>query len=77
MISILRLLLLALILLSWQPLSSQIIPPHIKKEKGKELLMVNGKPFLSIAGELHNSSSSSLEYMDKLWPRFWCRYAGI
>ncbi len=68
MISILRLLLLALILLSWQPLSSQIIPPHIKKEKGKELLMVNGKPFLSIAGELHNSSSSSLEYMDKLWP---------
>jgi hypothetical protein len=32
-------------------------------------LMVDGKEFLALAGELHNSSSSSLEYMASIWPR--------
>lgn len=31
--------------------------------------MVDGKPFLMLAGELHNSSSSSLEYMKPAWPK--------
>jgi hypothetical protein len=31
-------------------------------------LMVDGKPFLMLAGELHNSSSSSLAYMKPEWP---------
>ena len=31
--------------------------------------MVNGNPFLVIGGELHNSSSSSLDYMQPLWDR--------
>jgi hypothetical protein len=26
-----------------------------------------GKPFLMLAGELHNSSASSLEYMEPMW----------
>lgn len=42
--------------------------PHLKKEGNRTQLIVNGEPFLSLAGELHNSSSSSLEYMEKLWP---------
>jgi hypothetical protein len=32
-------------------------------------LLVDGKPFLALAGEVHNSSSSSLEYMKPIWPR--------
>jgi beta-galactosidase GanA len=30
---------------------------------------VEGKPFLILGGEVHNSSSSSIEYMKPLWPR--------
>jgi len=32
-------------------------------------LIVDGQPHLMIAGELHNSSASSPEYMDRIWPR--------
>ena len=31
-------------------------------------IIVDGKPFLILGGELHNSSSSSLAYMRTLWP---------
>ena len=31
--------------------------------------MVNGRPFLVIGGELHNSSSSNLNYMEPIWQR--------
>ncbi len=30
---------------------------------------MDGRPFLVISGELHNSSSSSLEYMKPIWPK--------
>lgn len=48
--------------------NSQTQPPHFKQVNGRTQLIVNGKPFLSLAGELHNSSSSSLVYMERLWP---------
>ena len=33
-------------------------------------LYVNDEPFLILGGELHNSSSSNLQYMEKqVWPR--------
>lgn len=32
-------------------------------------LIVNGEPHLMIAGELHNSSASSMEYMNQIWPK--------
>lgn len=32
-------------------------------------LVVDGRPFLVLGGELHNSSSSSVEYMKPIWPR--------
>lgn len=54
-----------------QPNVSQSIntpAPHLKRIDNRTQLIVNGEPFLSLAGELHNSSSSSLEYMEKLWP---------
>ena len=30
---------------------------------------MDGRPFLVLGGELHNSSSSSVEYMKAVWPR--------
>jgi beta-galactosidase GanA len=42
---------------------------HIRKENGESILYVDGKPFIALSGELHNSSSSSLDYMDRVvWP---------
>lgn len=43
--------------------------PHLQTTDGITRLFVNGKPFLSLAGELHNSSSSNLEYMEPIWPK--------
>ncbi|HZS56664.1 MAG TPA: DUF5597 domain-containing protein [Bryobacteraceae bacterium] len=43
--------------------------PHLVKQGSNALLMVDGKPFLMFAAELHNSSSSSLEHMRPEWPR--------
>jgi hypothetical protein len=41
--------------------------PHLEKKGQATQLIVDGKPFLVLGGELHNSSSSSLEYLDPLW----------
>jgi beta-galactosidase GanA len=43
--------------------------PHLSKEGAVAQLIVEGKPFLVLGGELHNSSSSSLEYMQPIWPQ--------
>jgi hypothetical protein len=43
--------------------------PHLEKRGAATQLVVDGKPFLMLAGEIHNSSSSSLEYMKPIWPR--------
>ncbi len=44
-------------------------PPRLEKRGGATQLIVDGKPFLMLAGELGNSSSSSLNYMRPIWPR--------
>ncbi|HEX7338312.1 MAG TPA: DUF5597 domain-containing protein, partial [Rhodanobacteraceae bacterium] len=44
--------------------------PHLARRHGVTQLIVDGKPFLMRAGELENSSASSLPFLDKLWPRF-------
>src|SRR5262249_52091757 len=43
--------------------------PHFRKQGNATQLIVDGKPFLVLAGELGNSSSSSLEYMQPIWPK--------
>ena len=43
--------------------------PHLERRGDATQLMVGGKPFLILGGELHNSSSSSVEYMKPVWPR--------
>lgn len=43
--------------------------PHLKKVGSATQLIVDGKPLVLISGELHNSSASSLDYMEPIWPR--------
>jgi hypothetical protein len=43
--------------------------PHLRKQGTATQLIVDGKPFLALAGELHNNSATSLEYMKPLWPK--------
>ena len=43
--------------------------PHLEKRGAITQLIVNGQPFLALAGEVHNSSSSSLGYMKPIWPK--------
>jgi hypothetical protein len=48
--------------------AQQSSAPHLEKRGAATQLIVDGKPFLILGGELHNSSSSSLDYMKPLWP---------
>jgi beta-galactosidase GanA len=40
------------------------IPKLVDKQ-----LIVNGEPFIALGGEVHNSSASSLAYMERVWDR--------
>lgn len=42
--------------------------PHLAKQGAATQLIVDGKPYLMLAGEVLNSSSSSLAYMEPEWP---------
>jgi beta-galactosidase GanA len=53
------------VILSAQP----NLAPHLEKRGVATQLIVDGKPFLMLSGELHNSSSSNLEYMKPIWPK--------
>ena len=47
----------------------QKVPYIALNENGVPTLYVKEKPFLMLAGELHNSAFSSLEFMEKeVWP---------
>jgi hypothetical protein len=50
-------------------LNAQSPSPHFEKRGQTTQLIVDGEPFLMLSGELHNSSSSSLAYMEPIWPR--------
>ena len=43
--------------------------PHLRKHGTATQLIVDGKPFLMLAGELHNNTATSLEYMKPVWPK--------
>lgn len=49
--------------------AQQSRPPYLRKQGTATQLIVDDKPLLVLAGELGNSSSSSLEYMAPVWPR--------
>jgi len=41
--------------------------PHLEKNDNTTQLIVQGKPFLILGGELHNSSTSGAAYMQPIW----------
>lgn len=43
--------------------------PSLRKQGSATQLVVDGRPFLILGGELHNSSSADLEYMRPIWQR--------
>lgn len=43
--------------------------PRLERYGDKIQLMVDGRPFIMLAGEVHNSSASSLEYMESIWKK--------
>jgi hypothetical protein len=46
---------------------STIPLPQIKQNGAVKQMFVDGKPFIMLSGELHNSSASSIEYMKPAW----------
>ncbi|TCK73745.1 DUF5597 domain-containing protein [Acidipila rosea] len=51
------------------PAPSAAGTPRLEQRGQTTQLMVDGKPYLMLAGELHNSSSSSLDYMKPEWQK--------
>ena len=43
--------------------------PHFRKQGTVTQMIVDGKPFLLLAGELNNDGATSLEYMKRTWPK--------
>jgi hypothetical protein len=43
--------------------------PHLAKQGTATQLIVEGKPFLLIAGELHNSTAGGFDYMRPVWKK--------
>lgn len=41
--------------------------PTLKKQGNKMVLMVNGQPFVALAGEIHNSDYTSIKYMEGVY----------
>ncbi|MBT3342846.1 MAG: DUF5597 domain-containing protein [Gemmatimonadetes bacterium] len=43
--------------------------PHLRQQGAVTKLIVDDEPYLILGGELHNSSASSLDYMEPVWER--------
>ncbi|KAJ5735514.1 uncharacterized protein N7483_000639 [Penicillium malachiteum] len=43
--------------------------PHLRQTGSATQLIVHGKPFLALAGELQNSSMTSAEFMEPVWQK--------
>jgi len=42
---------------------------HLQKQGTATQMIVDGKPFLMLAGELRNSTTSNIEFMKPVWPK--------
>lgn len=49
--------------------SGQCDVPHLIKKGNTSQLIVENKPFIILGGELGNSSFTSMEYMENIWPK--------
>ena len=50
-------------------MAAQSLMPHLVKTANSKQLVVHGQPFLMLGAELQNSSLTSAEYMDTVWPK--------
>jgi beta-galactosidase GanA len=57
------------ILIVTPDLNAQSTFPHMEDIGDKKQLMVDGKPFFILGGELGNSTASTMESMKAVWPR--------
>lgn len=62
-------LLLFVVLPAASLLSQEASAPHLETRGAATQLIVDGKPFILLSGELSNSSSSNLEHMKPVWPK--------
>jgi len=60
---------LSLIVVALTAFTANAAPPRLEKQGSTQQLIVDGKPFLILGGELGNSSASSANYMRPHWPR--------
>ncbi|MDN3669501.1 DUF5597 domain-containing protein [Echinicola jeungdonensis] len=51
-----------------KPIVAQELP-HLQNNKHATQLMVDGEPYIILGGELHNSSTSNMEYMSPKWKK--------
>ena len=65
----LRALLAGLALLMCTCLMAQELPRLNQTRDGRTQLLVDGKPFIALSGELHNSTTGSVKYMADVWKR--------
>ena len=49
--------------------NAQTLLPQIKQNGAVKQMFVDGKPFIMLSGELHNSSASGIEYMKPVWDK--------
>ena len=50
-------------------ISQSSTTPHLQKQGNATHLIVKGNPFLILGGELHNSSTSAVDYMQPIWQK--------
>jgi Domain of unknown function (DUF5597)/Glycosyl hydrolases family 35 len=62
-----RLLILFFLFASYCTWAQSSSLPHLEKSNNRTQLIVNGKLFLILGGELHNSSTSTTTYMQPIW----------
>ena len=49
--------------------SAPVDLPHLERHGAATQLVIDGKPFLILGGETHNSSFSSADYLRPVWPK--------
>src|SRR3954452_12486066 len=62
--------LISLLLFTAVATAAQTAPlPQIRQNGAVKQIFVDGKPFIMLAGELHNSSASGVDYMRPIWDK--------
>jgi beta-galactosidase GanA len=69
MFDLLKMRFFLLLVIAMQLGFSQEKIPHLQRKGNRTQLMVKEKPFLILGGELGNSSATSMESMESIWPK--------